>query len=510
MKKFILLLSLLCASFHIVSAVAPLPGIDTIYSKYDNDSYTQRVFVLEETTKNAWSRGVAPTIDGETFPSWAKSVRVNAYHPTEDRSISANSWFVYGPFDLSAYDEAGINFYNKLQYKRANSDAEMLVKWSSDYAVTGNDVSDIATATWTDVTSLANIGNNNGTWTYTQFGVPNLAGNNSVYVAFQFLSTTAGTPNEGVSGYGSGHWELFSLGLDGTVAVNTPLPSIDTLDFRFSDDPNITTVFSGASEDNLSDAWTRGTALHQEELVEFDHTVARRYRINNLQKGNNSFVTPANAHLVIGPFDFSQYKSAGFSFWNLVEWNKAASGAQMSFKVSTDYVPAVDSVTAVANATWVDYSSLITWDPQSTGSDNWTFNQFALPDLIGMSNVYVDFNFVATAAEGGAAGTYRSGHWDIFGLTVDGEESTSTSIDAASAINYTCYPNPVNDILRFNFESNVIALELLDMTGKVLTSYNNITTSEYSVNLSNLYSGVLFVRLTDDKGNSTVEKIIKK
>ncbi|MEZ4802819.1 MAG: FG-GAP-like repeat-containing protein [Gelidibacter sp.] len=74
----------------------------------------------------------------------------------------------------------------------------------------------------------------------------------------------------------------------------------------------------------------------------------------------------------------------------------------------------------------------------------------------------------------------------------------------------TVYPNPVKDylIIKSNENSNLKAIEILDISGRVLQTINPDVLTEVNVDVSHLSSGNYVLKLTSDSG-ITVKKFIK-
>jgi len=77
---------------------------------------------------------------------------------------------------------------------------------------------------------------------------------------------------------------------------------------------------------------------------------------------------------------------------------------------------------------------------------------------------------------------------------------------------FTVFPNPVDNILHIkNAGEQIRAISLFDVNGKKHV-YSSFTNNEdvYLLNLSQVISGVYFLRIEDEKGNQTVKKVIVK
>ncbi len=85
--------------------------------------------------------------------------------------------------------------------------------------------------------------------------------------------------------------------------------------------------------------------------------------------------------------------------------------------------------------------------------------------------------------------------------------SVSTEDGNLATINF--YPNPVNDILRISGIENQIEIQVYDIAGRILKT---VETSAYNteINLSDLISGMYFLRLASANGEVVTRKIVKQ
>ena len=114
-----------------------------------------------------------------------------------------------------------------------------------------------------------------------------------------------------------------------------------------------------------------------------------------------------------------------------------------------------------------------------------------------------------------------SGNYQLIGYSqrdVRFVVNTCTGIHDVSILNemVTVSPNPfLNEIkIQFNQTNNVRhRISLLDVTGRILTSYNSYDTEHLmTINLSpiNLSKGIYFLKINDEKGNVLFKKIMKQ
>ncbi|AFL80477.1 hypothetical protein Aeqsu_0976 [Aequorivita sublithincola DSM 14238] len=74
------------------------------------------------------------------------------------------------------------------------------------------------------------------------------------------------------------------------------------------------------------------------------------------------------------------------------------------------------------------------------------------------------------------------------------------------------FPNPVNSELFINSKNSVgnLILKIFNIEGKLLSTQNLEFEKQAAVNVSNLSSGIYFLNIEDENGNTTVKKFIKQ
>ena len=93
-------------------------------------------------------------------------------------------------------------------------------------------------------------------------------------------------------------------------------------------------------------------------------------------------------------------------------------------------------------------------------------------------------------------------------MTVGVTYDTTLGVEDNVVNNYNIYPNPTNGNIVVS-GSNINMVEVYNLCGqKVLSVEAN--SNDVNVNMSNLTSGVYMVRIVDNNGNATVNKIIKR
>ena len=140
---------------------------------------------------------------------------------------------------------------------------------------------------------------------------------------------------------------------------------------------------------------------------------------------------------------------------------------------------------------------------------------------INVSNDCYTFTILDSFGDG-LDGGFGIGSYSILsdGVVISGVEggafgsSDERSFSVASPLNtieftrnsISIFPNPSNGIITINTE-NTLNITISDITGKVVFSKNNVTTNE-SINLSNLQTGVYLAKMVTETGVEETKKII--
>ena len=96
----------------------------------------------------------------------------------------------------------------------------------------------------------------------------------------------------------------------------------------------------------------------------------------------------------------------------------------------------------------------------------------------------------------------------IRSLFVLGEGNTGTlGREDTEVIDFTMYPNPASDVLRFKSDETIVSYKITDITGKLVQS-KAIEVSE--IDVSRLSANMYFVTVTTASGINHTEKFIKK
>jgi hypothetical protein len=114
----------------------------------------------------------------------------------------------------------------------------------------------------------------------------------------------------------------------------------------------------------------------------------------------------------------------------------------------------------------------------------------------------MDVRALATDGINIYAGTFGSGIWKR-------SISEITNNDWKNENNYefSVYPNPTDKILYISTKEKA-TIEIINIRGQIL-DIKNLTENSYSIDISNLVSGVYTLRIKTDKGIA-IRKLIKK
>ncbi len=85
---------------------------------------------------------------------------------------------------------------------------------------------------------------------------------------------------------------------------------------------------------------------------------------------------------------------------------------------------------------------------------------------------------------------------------------TTTSISRLDEITFDIYPNPASDYIRINSNVGVESLIIRDITGRVVTEMNNISSSE-RIDLSGFKTGMYLVAIKNGNSVSTKKLIVR-
>ena len=167
-------------------------------------------------------------------------------------------------------------------------------------------------------------------------------------------------------------------------------------------------------------------------------------------------------------------------------------GNAIKVMVSADFVGGEPS-----DGDWVDVTDRFAL---STGNYEWIESgKFNVASVITnqVGFFHVAFVYTSTATAGAA--------WEIDYVKVTGENSVSVSENAIS--NVSVYPNPANDVISFNLESDA-QVSVFDMTGRIVSTMN-MTAGAAQFQVTGFESGVYFLNIRYADGKKAVARFVK-
>lgn len=80
------------------------------------------------------------------------------------------------------------------------------------------------------------------------------------------------------------------------------------------------------------------------------------------------------------------------------------------------------------------------------------------------------------------------------------------------ASQFTIYPNPAKNELFLNSKSSNpnLKIKIVNIEGKLLSAQNTMLENQTSIDVSQLVSGIYFLNIEDENGNTTIKKFIKQ
>lgn len=113
-----------------------------------------------------------------------------------------------------------------------------------------------------------------------------------------------------------------------------------------------------------------------------------------------------------------------------------------------------------------------------------------------------------TATGTGALAGFASARWV---MTITGQNATLGTTEVINSRDLQIYPNPVKDVLKFNFTNNLKSesIEIFDMSGRAVTTISN-NKNVNEVNVSSYAKGSYILRVKASDGKVYIQKIIKE
>ena len=139
-------------------------------------------------------------------------------------------------------------------------------------------------------------------------------------------------------------------------------------------------------------------------------------------------------------------------------------------------------------------------------SNSWTQYSYTVSGLTAPTAVKFGFRYFVTDA-----GTNGSNS-DIIGIDTFSVDRVVASTESFFKNNLSIYPNPTDGVLFINSNNNNIIINsasITDLNGRIIKEVNIDGMNNPSINISDLNSGIYFLKVTTDQGIGTC-KVMKK
>ena len=135
----------------------------------------------------------------------------------------------------------------------------------------------------------------------------------------------------------------------------------------------------------------------------------------------------------------------------------------------------------------------------------WTQYTYTISGLSAATDCMFAFRYYVT--DGGPTGSNS----DIIGIDTFSVDRPLASTQTFFANNFSIQPNPVKDVFRLTSKKGTLInnVKVTDINGRVVNEVNNSNLDFIQVNISDLSSGVYFVKIQSELGVGTT-KIIKE
>jgi len=237
--------------------------------------------------------------------------------------------------------------------------------------------------------------------------------------------------------------------------------------------------------------------LHLQTANHYNWTLSH-YTAGNINelKGNGYSSTAGNLltdQWYISPY-FSTNKYTGVIASFSSKCAKYA-GPSMIVMVSTKF-----RNETIVTSDWDTLTSANIPSPNGTASSAWLKSNINLDSYKGDS-VCIAFRYTSTT---GAAATYYVDSIKVLGTLVGINE-----INNAAAM-VSVYPNPGISNVMISNPSMINKIEVYNMVGELVSTYENVGKTYYNMNIANLQQGVYFAKIQLKNGATVSKKIIKE
>ena len=156
--------------------------------------------------------------------------------------------------------------------------------------------------------------------------------------------------------------------------------------------------------------------------------------------------------------------------------------------------------------TYDTYNDLVCFASYDYWNETTTFkrfnpNTFLLHDEITVPQWEGVIKSLVTCGENCYAYNHTDGQ-----VVIINEDNSGLSIADVNS-NTTVFPNPVVNLIHVKSESEIIEVSLLDVNGRIVANFTDVNKP---LNIGHLSSGIYVVKVKDEYGNTSVNKVVKK
>ncbi|HOT14848.1 MAG TPA: Ig-like domain-containing protein [Bacteroidales bacterium] len=179
-------------------------------------------------------------------------------------------------------------------------------------------------------------------------------------------------------------------------------------------------------------------------------------------------------------------------------------GSSFGAAVTSIVISAAGNVTSIKTTETLQLSATVTPDNAVSKEVSWSIESGS---------------DVASVSESGLVTPLKAGNVTIKAVAKDGSGISSTfalevksnvAVGSTSVATASIWPNPAMDLVQVKCENEISSLEVLNNVGQIVLKVANINSNNSSANISNLNSGIYFMKLTMSNGAVSVNKIVKK
>jgi hypothetical protein len=198
---------------------------------------------------------------------------------------------------------------------------------------------------------------------------------------------------------------------------------------------------------------------------------------------------------IVSPIMIGVTDSTTFSFWACLQDENY--NEHFGVAISTAAAPTGD-----------DFTTIEEWDIKEMRATEWKQHSVDLSEYAGqfiwvaIRHFNSSNNFVLCVDDANISNFVPAYNWGKSFILVSDE----TSITEEN-ISFDIYPNPVNDILYI--ETPTLTVEIYDVYGRRQVTETPSHQDNLSIDVSNLKSGVYFVKVVTENGE-TVQRFVKK